>query len=229
MFIPLRDENPTSRVPVVTVALIGANVLVFFLQAFSLEGLHSAAVRFGAIPFEITHFQSLDPVLRISPPMSLITSMFLHGSLLHLLGNMLYLWIFGNNIEDVLGSFRFFLFYLICGLAASLTQIAAMPQSQTPIIGASGAVAGVLGAYWILFPRARVMTFIFLFIYINVVPIPAGIVLGFWFIAQILNIGIGGGVAWFAHIGGFLAGIILVRLHSRRRVRRERDKLTFSP
>ena len=220
MFIPLRDENPTSRVPVVTVALIGANVLVFFLQVLSPEGLHLAALRFGAIPFEITHFQSLDPALRISPPLSLLTSMFLHGSLLHLLGNMLYLWIFGNNIEDVLGSFRFFLFYLICGLAASLTQIAAMPQSQIPMIGASGAVAGVLGAYWILFPRARVMTFIFLFLYISVVPIPAGIVLGLWFVAQILNIGIGGGVAWFAHIGGFLAGIILVRLHRRRRARR---------
>ena len=220
MFIPLRDDNPTSRIPVVTIALITANILVFLLQAFSPRGLHLAALRFGAIPYEISHFQSLDDVLRISPLLTLFTSMFIHGSLFHLLGNMLYLWIFGNNIEDYLGSFRFLLFYLFCGFAASLSQVAAMPDLRVPMIGASGAVAGVLGAYLILFPRARVRTFLFLFVYIDVVSIPAGIVLGMWIIVQILNIGMGGGVAWFAHIGGFVSGLALVLITRRKRLRR---------
>jgi membrane associated rhomboid family serine protease len=227
MFIPLRDDNPTSRFPVVTIGLISVNLLVFFLQAFSPEGLQLAAIRFGTIPFEITHLRSLDQALRVPPLMALFTSMFVHGSLFHLLGNMLYLWIFGNNIEDYLGSFRFLLFYFICGLSASLSQVAAMPNLKVPMIGASGAVAGVLGAYWILFPRARVMTFLFLFFYITVVPIPAGIVLGIWFFAQILNIGMGGGVAWFAHIGGFLAGLALVWFHRGRRARRS-TRLTIA-
>jgi membrane associated rhomboid family serine protease len=220
MFIPLRDDNPTSRFPVVTVGLISVNLLVFVFQAFSPQGLQLAAIRFGTIPFEITHLRSLDQALRVPPFMALVTSMFVHGSLFHLLGNMLYLWIFGNNIEDYLGSLRFLLFYFICGLGASLAQVAAMPNLKVPMIGASGAVAGVLGAYLILFPRARVMTFLFLFFYITVVPIPAGIVLGIWFLAQILNIGMGGGVAWFAHIGGFLSGLVLVWIHRGRRARR---------
>ncbi len=227
MFIPLRDDNPTSRFPAVTVALIAANILVFFFQAFSPEGLHLAALRFGAIPFEITHFRSLDAASRVSPYLALVTSLFVHGSLFHLLGNMLYLWIFGNNVEDYLGSFRFLLFYLLCGLTAGFAQIAAMPNLKVPMIGASGAVAGILGAYWILFPRARVMTFLFLFFYITVVPIPAAIVLGLWFIVQILNIGMGGGVAWFAHIGGFLTGLLLVRLRGRKRARRP-NRLTIT-
>jgi membrane associated rhomboid family serine protease len=138
--------------------------------------------------------------------------MFLHGSLFHLAGNMLYLWIFGNNIEDRLGPVRFALFYLVCGVAASLTHIVFQPGSRIPMIGASGAVAGVLGAYWIVFPHARIKTFVFLVFYIDVVAIPAGIVLGIWFLLQILNVGMGGGTAWFAHIGGFLAGVLLIRL-----------------
>jgi membrane associated rhomboid family serine protease len=129
---------------------------------------------------------------------------------------MLYLWIFGNNIEDVLGAFRFTLFYFACGLAAGLTQVAATPGSRLPMVGASGAIAGVLGAYWILFPRARVLTWVFLFI----VPVPAGIVLGIWFVLQLLNVGMGGGVAWFAHIGGFLAGIAMILAVARRKLGR---------
>jgi membrane associated rhomboid family serine protease len=135
--------------------------------------------------------------------------MFLHGSLFHLLGNMLYLWIFGNNVEDVLGPLRFLLFYIICGLAASLTHIAFHPLSRVPMIGASGAIAGVLGAYFLLFPGARVLTLVFLFFFIRIIPVPAGLVLGLWFIMQVLNVGLGGGVAWFAHIGGFVAGLVL--------------------
>jgi len=217
MFIPLRDDNPTRRTPYVTLALIAANVLVFALGALSAPGLQGSALRFGAIPYEITHFRSLDAAVRVAPPLALLTSLFVHGSLFHLLGNMLYLWIFGNNVEDFLGRFRFILFYFACGLAAGLTQIAATPASRVPMIGASGAIAGVLGAYWLLFPGARVDTLVLVFI----VPIPAGFVLGLWFVLQVLNIGLGGGVAWFAHVGGFLAGLGLI-LASRRRPSRGR-------
>ena len=212
MFIPLRDENPTSRWPVVTVLLLAVNVAVFVLQAAVPRGLELAAVRFGAVPYDIVHFRALAETAAFPPLLTLLTSMFLHGGLFHLLGNMLYLWIFGNNIEDRLGPFRFALFYLVCGVAAALTHILAQPGSRVPMIGASGAIAGVLGAYWLLFPRARVMTFVFLVFYIDVIPVPAGIVLGLWFVAQLLNVGMGGGVAWFAHIGGFLAGLLFVRL-----------------
>lgn len=212
MFIPLRDDNPTSRFPFVTVSLIAVNTAVFLFQAATPHGLELAALRFGAVPHAITHFRSLPQAAAFPPLLTLLTSMFLHGSLFHLLGNMLYLWIFGNNIEDRLGPVRFALFYLVCGVVASLTHVLFQPGSAVPMIGASGAIAGVLGAYWIVFPRARVRTFVFLIFYIDVVLLPAGIVLGLWFVLQLLNIGMGGGVAWFAHIGGFLAGILLIRL-----------------
>ncbi len=210
MFLPLSDDNPTLRFPFVTVALIAANVLVFLTQAVTPHGLEQAAVRFGAIPYAITHFRTAAVEGGLPPLLTLLTSLFLHGSLLHLGGNMLYLWIFGNNIEDVLGPIRFVLFYLAVGLAAALTQVLAMPSSRVPMIGASGAIAGVIGAYMILFPRARVKTLLFLFIYVTIVPLPAGLFLAFWFALQLLNVGLGGGVAWFAHIGGFLAGVILI-------------------
>ena len=195
-----------------TVSLIAVNTLVFLFQAATPHGLELAALRFGAVPYAITHFRSLPEAAAFPPLLTLLTSMFLHGSLFHLLGNMLYLWIFGNNIEDRLGPVRFALFYLVCGVVASLTHVLFQPGSGVPMIGASGAIAGVLGAYWIVFPRARVKTLIFLIFYIDVVPIPAGIVLGIWFVLQLLNVGLGGGVAWFAHIGGFLSGILLIRL-----------------
>lgn len=212
MFLPLKDDNPTSRFPVVTVALIAINTVVFFAQAVTPHGLELAAVRYGAVPFDITHFRTLAESAAFPPLLTLLTSMFLHGSLFHLLGNMLYLWIFGNNVEDRLGPFRFILFYLGSGIAAALTHIAFQPGSRMPMIGASGAIAGVLGAYWLLYPRARVKTFVFLIFYIDVISIPAGLVLGLWFVLQVLNVGMGGGVAWFAHIGGFLAGILFIWL-----------------
>jgi membrane associated rhomboid family serine protease len=129
---------------------------------------------------------------------------------------MLYLWIFGKNIEDYLGSLRFVIFYLLSGLGASLTHIIFNPNSQVPMIGASGAIAGVLGAYLVLYPRANVLTLVFLFFFIRIVPIPAAFVLGIWFFLQIMNVGMGGGVAWFAHIGGFLVGILLIKIFSGR-------------
>ncbi|MDH5468856.1 MAG: rhomboid family intramembrane serine protease [Candidatus Aminicenantes bacterium] len=216
MFIPLKDENPTRRFPIVTVILIALNILIFLYQVFSPQGLEYHVLRMGAIPYEITHFTTVTFFPRISPPLTLLTSMFIHGGILHLFGNMLYLWIFGNNIEDFLGPFRFILFYLISGLGASLIHIAFHPSSQAPMIGASGAIAGVLGAYFLLYPGARVLTLVFIWI----LPVPAFIILGIWFVAQVMNIGIGGGVAWFAHIGGFLIGLGLLRLYlKKRRVR----------
>lgn len=212
MFIPLRDENPTSRFPVVTVALIALNTAVFLFCAASPHGLEGAAALYGAVPSDVVHFRSLAEPAAVPPLLTLLTSMFLHGSLFHLLGNMLYLWIFGNNVEDRLGRFLFLLFYLACGLAAGLAQVAIESGSRVPMIGASGAIAGVLGAYAVVFPRAQVKTFVFLIVYIDVVAVPAAVILGLWFLLQILNVGMGGGVAWFAHIGGFLAGILLARL-----------------
>jgi membrane associated rhomboid family serine protease len=211
MFIPLRDENPTARLPVVTAALIAVNAIVFFVQAAAPRGLEMAALRFGAVPYDIVHFRAAAEAA-FPPLWTLLTSMFLHGSLFHLAGNMLYLWIFGNNIEDRLGPVRFVLFYLASGVAAALTHILFQPGSRVPMIGASGAIAGVLGAYMVLYPHARVKVFVFLILYIDVIPIPAGLVLGLWFVMQLLNVGLGGGVAWFAHIGGFLTGILLLRL-----------------
>ncbi len=228
MFIPLKDENPTSHFPFFTLIFIGLNTLIFFYHAFSPQGGQYFAYRLGAIPYEITHFQQLiftlgenqRNITRLSPPLTLLTSMFVHGSLFHLLGNMLYLWIFGNNVEDFLGHFRFIIFYFFTGLCASLTQIAFNPNSKVPMIGASGAIAGILGSYLILFPRARVLTLVFLFYFIRIVPIPAFFVLGVWFILQVMNVGLGGGVAWFAHIGGFVAGMLLIRLFLKKRYRR---------
>lgn len=219
MFIPLKDENPTRRFPIITVILLVINCLIFLYQVFSPGGLEYHVLRFGIIPYEISHWQTTTPVPRVFWPLSLITGMFLHGSLLHLAGNMLYLWIFGNNVEDFLGSVKFFLFYLTCGVFASLIQVAIHPNSRIPMIGASGAIAGLLGAYLVLYPSARVRTLVFLVFYITIIYVPAWMLLGFWFVLQLSNIGLGGGVAWFAHIGGFLAGIslILPGLRKRRR------------
>jgi membrane associated rhomboid family serine protease len=225
MFIPLKDDNPTSRVPYVTLFFIALNTVVFIYQLFSPEGLQYFVYKMGAIPYEITHFKTLslvmmetrEPLVRLYPPVTLLVSMFMHGSIFHLVFNMLYLWIFGNNVEDFLGHAWFFIFYFIVGLGASLTHIVFNPNSQVPMIGASGAIAGVLGAYLILFPQARVLTFVFLFFFIRIIAIPAAIVLGIWIFIQVLNVGTGGGVAWFAHIGGFLMGIVLIKLFTKKR------------
>jgi membrane associated rhomboid family serine protease len=215
VFIPLKDENPTARFPYVTILLITLNCLIFLFQLFSPLGLSYSVLKMGAIPYEITHFQTLHglPVTRISPILALVVSMFIHGGIFHLAGNMLYLWIFGNNVEDFLGPGKYILFYLLCGLTASLTHTIFNPNSTVPMVGASGAIAGLLGAYFVLFPAARVITLVFIW----VVPVPAAIILGLWFMMQVLNIGLGGGVAWFAHIGGFLVGIWLVLVFAKRR------------
>jgi membrane associated rhomboid family serine protease len=225
--LPFRDINPTRNFPLVTVSLIAANTLIF-LYMFSLqqESQHALAAfinRAALFPAAITSTYrppgALDPIW-----LSIFTSMFLHGGWLHLAGNMLYLWIFGNNVEDAMGPFRYILFYLLCGLVAALAQIVLTPAdaARTPMLGASGAIAGVLGGYLVRYPRAQVETCVFFFI-ITVVRLPALIVLGFWFILQlaqgVASLGVPhqtGGVAVWAHVGGFLAGMIFINFFAKR-------------
>ncbi len=215
--IPLKDDIPARRPPIVTVALILINCLVY-LYLLSLGNAYDLALlKWGTIPYEVTHMQELTPELSSPIILTLFTAMFLHGGLFHLGGNMLYLWIFGDNVEDQLGHVKFLVFYILCGLGASLLYVLTTPDSQVPMIGASGAIAGVLGAYVIRFPRARILTLIFFGFFIRIVAIPAFFVLGFWFVLQLLfalpSIGsTSGGVAFFAHVGGFLAGIVLFKL-----------------
>lgn len=220
--IPLRDDNPTTLTPVVTVALIALCSTVFFWQqSLSPEAAQRAVYAYGVIPALLLGGESLPPeIARIPAEMTILTSMFLHGGWLHLIGNMLYLWIFGNNIEDTFGHVRFVLFYLLCGTAAALAQSALDPQSPVPMIGASGAIAGVLGAYALLFPRAHVLVLLPIGFVSPVMRLPALLVLGFWFILQFIEGGLvapsgEGGVAYWAHIGGFIAGVSLTFLFPR--------------
>lgn len=219
--IPIKDDNPTSAFPVVTVAIILLNILVFgYWRSLGSEQAQLLVKQAGIIPLEITHLRDLEPSNLVPLPFTLFTALFLHGGFVHLLGNMLYLWIFGNNVEDSMGRGRFVIFYLVCGLVASLSQILLYPVSRIPVIGASGAIAGILGGYLLLFPRARVLTVVPILFFIQLIRLPAVFVLGFWFIIQLLNAGAGGGVAWFAHIGGFISGFALIKLFARPRVRR---------
>ncbi len=223
---PLKDDNPTTITPVVTWALIAVNAAVFLYQAsLAPNALKIFVYRFGAIPAVVTGVESLPATLATIPPfLSLFTSMFLHGSWMHLIGNMWYLWIFGNNIEEAMGSARFIAFYLICGLLASASQILPDAGSILPTIGASGAIAGVLGAYLLLYPRARVLTLVMLIFFIRLMYIPAGFMLAFWFVFQLISGSAAGnqntgGIAFGAHIGGFIAGVLLVGLFKKKEVR----------
>ena len=220
--IPIKDDNPTQTFPIITIVLIVLNVVIYAVQVSLGDGAEAFIYRFGAIPFEISHFQELPKLpfafqTRMPNIFTLITAMFLHGGLFHLLGNMLYLWIFGDNVEAIMGSMRFLAFYLLCGLIAALSHIIIEPNSTVPMVGASGAISGVLGAYFLRFPRARVHVLIIFFFIFRVIRVSALFVLGFWFLIQLSN-GLGqmklnptgSGVAWFAHIGGFIAGMILV-------------------
>jgi membrane associated rhomboid family serine protease len=238
--LPLKDSIPTERLPWLTIALIVANVIVYFgLQGGGiLSGPDQASViDFGAIPFEITHpgdhcviqGQQLacGAVDADQPPtwLTVLSSMFMHGSILHLGGNMLFLWIFGNNIEDSMSKVRFLVFYVLGGLAALALQVVVEPNSAIPTVGASGAIAAVLGGYLLRYPRARVVTVIFIVFFFTIIELPALLVLGFWFAQQILfgyldwasPTGNGGGVAYFAHIGGFVFGLLAIRLFAQRR------------
>ena len=221
---PIADDNPVQRAPIITWALIVACVLVFLWQ-LSLGRLGDQMIfALGVIPATLFGYAALPPELALVPPWTTIfTSMFLHGGWLHLIGNMLYLWIFGNNVEDSMTRPRFLIFYFVCGVAAALTQSLASPHSEVPMVGASGAIAGVLGSYLIMHPRANVRVVIVIFFFIRIVNMPAMLVLGFWFIFQLLS-GVAvptsedGGVAFWAHIGGFVAGVVLTPLFKRREV-----------
>jgi membrane associated rhomboid family serine protease len=210
--IPLRDANPTNRTPVVTIALIVINVLVYLYEwLISAEPAQMMAFfdQWAIIPQQLTNNFTPEVI-------TIFTAMFLHGSWLHLGGNMLYLWIFGDNIEDRLGPVRYIIFYLLGGIGATVAQVAVNPNSAIPNVGASGAIAGVLGGYLLLYPRARITTLVFRFI----TQVPAYVVLGFWFVLQLFQ-GVGslsvptdadtGGVAFFAHVGGFVVGLVLIR------------------
>ncbi len=225
VFLPLRDDVPSQRAPLVTWAILAANLAAFAWQLS--VGLPRSVLLGGAIPYELLTFQDLWPRDVVPPPLTLLTSMFLHGGVAHLAGNMLSLWIFGDNVEDAMGRGRFLVFYLLCGAvaaaaqavataagAASLTGGDVMAALSAPMVGASGAIAGVMAAYLVLFPGARVLTLVLIF----PLHVPAFIFIGLWFLSQVLAVLEGGtpGVAFFAHIGGFLAGLVLLRLLGRR-------------
>jgi membrane associated rhomboid family serine protease len=232
---PLKDNIPTLRFPVVTVTLIALNAFVYFFLQDAFLGLPDGGLSgdwpvttYAEIPCELT---GEDPCETArggpSPALTVLTAMFMHGSILHIGGNMLFLWIFGNNIEDSMGPVKFLIFYLLGGLAAAALQIVIDPGSQIPNLGASGAVAGVLGGYLILFPRARVITVIFIIFFFTIIELPALLILGFWFLQQVLfgyfdlnTAGEGGGVAYFAHIGGFAFGLLAIKLFADERKRR---------
>jgi membrane associated rhomboid family serine protease len=221
--IPLRDASPTRRTPLVTLSLIVACFVVFagelgLLASGGEASLDAFITRWGVVPADLTAAWRAGNYVSIETA-TLVTSQFLHGGWFHLLGNMLYLWIFGNNVEDRFGRAGFLAFYLLGGALAGLTQVAIDPTSTVPTIGASGAIAATLGAYFVLFPRARVTSLVFLGFFYQLIDVPAVIVLGFWFVLQLIDgltslgaVQSGGGVAFFAHIGGFVVGAVAARL-----------------
>lgn len=209
--MPLKDNIPSRRTPVVTIGLVVVNAVIFLIEAMMGQRATVITNTFGVVPQRFTSAW-LNPMQLLT----LFTSMYLHGGWAHLIGNMLYLWIFGDNVEESMGRVRFFIFYTLSGLVAVLIQVAAAPSLDKPVIGASGAIAGVLGAYLLLFPQARVQTLVPSFYFYRLIWLPAIIVLGGWFLIQLLNglasINVNmqtGGVAWWAHIGGFAAGMLL--------------------
>jgi membrane associated rhomboid family serine protease len=224
---PLRDENPTELTPFVTVLIIVANVFVWLFVQGTGQGAAflESLCAYGAIPGEITGTLPEGELISLGPGAScrvgglsrgtLLTSMFMHGSWMHLIGNMWFLWVFGNNVEDSMGHFRYVIFYLLAGLLATGAHLVSAPGSPIPTVGASGAISGIMGAYMVLYPRVRVHTLIFLFIYIRVIPLPAWTLLLLWFFIQLATgatTGAAGGVAVWAHIGGFVAGALLIKL-----------------
>jgi membrane associated rhomboid family serine protease len=243
---PYKDENPTLRAPVVTLALIAANVAAWLLVQGMGQGvaLENSICHLGLVPGHL--FGTLLPDATISlgggrsctmgdlpAPLTVLTSMFMHGGWLHLLGNMWFLWVFGNNVEDSTGRLRFLVFYLLCGALAGLTQAFADPQSAIPMVGASGAISGVMGAYIVLYPRVRVHMLIFLGFFITTIVVPAYLMLAYWFLLQILgSLPImakeSGGVAVLAHAGGFVSGMVLVLLFRNRALIAQRDAHIFA-
>jgi membrane associated rhomboid family serine protease len=236
---PLKDENPTEIFPIFTLLLIAANIGVWvWVQGAGMEPgtLLDAVCRYGAIPADMTGQETpLPPGVADPCPgaglgwTALVTSMFLHGGWLHLIGNVWFLWIFGNNVEDSMGHTRFLVFYLVTGLVAAGAHMVSAPGSQIPMVGASGAISGIMGAYLVLYPRVRVHTLFIIVIIIRVIPLPAWVMLGYWLLIQLLlgtqTTGATGGVAFWAHVGGFLAGVVLVKpFENRQLVAAKRSK-----
>jgi membrane associated rhomboid family serine protease len=230
---PYRDENETQRTAIVTMAIIGLNVLIWLVVqgAGAALPLARSVCELGLIPGELTGSIPVGTRFPMGPGLvcstdpgrqvlHLLTSMFLHGSWMHLLGNMWFLWLFGNNVEDSMGRLRFVAFYLVSGLAAALGQVVTNPSSAVPMVGASGAISGVMGGYLVLYPRVRVFTLITLGFFLTSVALPAWVMLGYWFLIQFVS-GLAafssevGGVAFWAHVGGFVAGVVLVKLFAR--------------
>jgi membrane associated rhomboid family serine protease len=233
--IPYRDENPTELTPVATVGIIAVNVLAWlFVQgAGATEPLARSVCQLGLIPAEILHTAPAGTLVPLGPGMhcvltgeprmwTVLTSMFMHGGWLHIIGNMWFLWVFGNNIEDSMGHVRFIVFYLVCGVAAALSQMLVDPTAAIPMVGASGAISGVMGAYILLYPLVKVHTLITLGFFVTSVTLPAYVILGYWFVLQLLMGTVGalarlqGGTAFWAHVGGFVAGIVLIKLFAHR-------------
>lgn len=214
--LPLRDDVPTRSTPYLILGIIGLNLAVFLYQVWlSPQREEMLIYDLGVVPAWLTGLAAHGPPPDFLPrPLTLVTSMFLHADFLHLGGNMLYLWIFGNNVEDALGPARYALFYLAGGVLAGLAHVLTSPGSPVPTIGASGAVAANLGAYFLLYPRAKVSVLLWFFLFVQVVRVPAVVLLGLWLAMQLLGLGGTGvaNVAWAAHIGGFVAGLVLVRL-----------------
>ncbi len=247
--IPLADENPSRSKPYVVYVLVALNAIVFLIDRLGAQGPIGGLWNWSMIPWSVVHNApaNLDIPVRYGQMVgiyqvrhagfqpewiTIFTSMFMHGSFIHIGGNMLYLWIFGNNVEDAVGHFRFLLFYLLCGVIAALAHISSNPASTVPTLGASGAIAGVLGAYLFLYPGNRVRTLIWVYFFVEFIDIPAVLVLGVWFATQLMNVGASGGmqggVAYWAHIGGFISGIILIILLGGRRLKRN-SRTRLSP
>ncbi len=233
--IPYRDENPTVLPPIVTVGIIALNVLAWvFIEGLGADRTVTTAVcNYGLIPAEVLQRVPPGAGIQLAPGVfctvdagpqywTVLTSMFMHGGWMHLIGNMVFFWVFGNNIEDAMGHVRFAVFYLGCGVAAAAAQVAISPGSTVPMVGASGAISGVLGAYLLLYPKVRVHALLPLGFYVTTIALPAYVMLGYWILLQVLG-GLpalggqqGGGTAFFAHIGGFFAGLALIRLFAKR-------------
>lgn len=214
--IPLKDDNPSRRVPIINFLLIVANLLVFVFQFFLLpQGPAYLIKTLGFVPYELHHATAVSLRSGVPAAVTLFSAMFIHAGWLHIIGNMLYLFVFGDNVEDRLGHLRYLIFYLLCGIIAALVHAAIFPESRVPSVGASGAIAGVLAAYMICYPRARITTLIIIFFFFRIVRIPAIILLGLWIVLQVIS-GMtelsarAGGIAWFAHMGGFAAGLLLL-------------------
>jgi membrane associated rhomboid family serine protease len=222
--IPLKDNVPTRTIPIIAVSLIFVNILIFLWQRYVLPSNAGELVYkyYGFVPHEFVVSLTTDWTLLPYNIMTIFTSMFLHGGFIHLAGNMLYLWIFGSNVEDALGHMRFIFFYLVSGLVAAAFQFSIDPSSSVSMIGASGAISGVLGAYLVLYPYARIKTLLIIFIFFKVIELPAILLLTVWFLIQVFYSTSMEGVAWFAHIGGFIFGLLTIKLFVRKSNRKSR-------